>query len=92
MPHESLYISLEDILKKERAKKQEFKANFIRSIELGSTDNGSQAMTALSDKVLLEQPYIWMISMTVPWLIQSNCKAAGITVLVSSSAELGVTE
>lgn len=90
-----LYVSLEDIPEDVIAtKKKEFEANFNGPENMKDQIIGGQVKKAFSDKVLLEQNYIFDDTKTVAQFIKEAIAKTGENITVSQfkRLELGVTE
>lgn len=90
-----LYVSLDDIPEDVvAAKKKEFEANFKGPENMKDQIIGGQVKKAFSDKVLLEQSYIFDDTKTVAQFIKEAIAKTGenITVRQFKRLELGVTE
>lgn len=90
-----LYVSLDDIPEDVlAAKKKEFEANFKGPENMKDQIIGGQVKKAFSDKVLLEQNYIFDDTKTVAQFIKEAIAKTGenITVRQFKRLELGVTE
>ncbi len=89
------YVTIEDVPADiMAAKKKEFEANFHGPENMKDQIIGGQIKKAFSDKVLMEQPYIFDDTMTVAQFIKEAIAKTGenITVRQFKRLELGVTE
>lgn len=90
-----LYVDLENVPEADiAAKKKEFEANFHGPENMKEQIINGQIKKAFSDKVLLEQPYIFDDNLTVAQFIKEAIAKTGenITVRQFKRLELGVTE